>query len=220
MLQAPERCARGVMRHDPQRAGRAHGLKQRFRHNGVVLDVKRLQVLLAIVEEGSVTGAATALGYTPSAVSQRLLRLEREAGQPLLDRHAAACAPPTPPSSWRPPARSYASSPLRSPTWPTSPAYDAAASPSAVPDRREFLPPAGRTPLPRALSGHQLTIHSGREDHLVQMLEEGRVALSPAVGLRVAAGRQRGAGSDRAVHRSHRAAGRRHPPARAAPTVR
>ena len=52
---------------------------------GVVLDVKRLQVLLAIVEEGSVTSAATALGYTPSAVSQQLLRLEREAGQPLLD---------------------------------------------------------------------------------------------------------------------------------------
>ncbi|HSF37769.1 MAG TPA: LysR family transcriptional regulator, partial [Nocardioides sp.] len=58
-----------------------------------MLDVKRLQVLLAIVEEGSVTGAATALGYTPSAVSQQLLRLEREAGQPLLDRHARGMRP-------------------------------------------------------------------------------------------------------------------------------
>ena len=68
-------------------------LKQHFRFNGPVLDAKRLQVLLAIVEEGSVTGAATALGYTPSAISQQLLRLEREAGQPLLDRHSRGMTP-------------------------------------------------------------------------------------------------------------------------------
>ncbi|HSE56145.1 MAG TPA: LysR family transcriptional regulator, partial [Nocardioidaceae bacterium] len=58
-----------------------------------MLDVKRLQVLLAIVEEGSVTAAAGALGYTPSAISQQILRLEREAGQPLLERHARGMQP-------------------------------------------------------------------------------------------------------------------------------
>src|SRR6478735_7200984 len=68
-------------------------MKGFFRQTGGVLDVKRLQVLLAIVAEGSVTGAAAALGYTPSAVSQQLLRLEREAGQPLLDRHARGMRP-------------------------------------------------------------------------------------------------------------------------------
>ena len=68
-------------------------VKHFFMHNRGMLDVKRLQVLLAIVEEGSVTSAATALGYTPSAVSQQLLRLEREAGQPLLDRHARGMTP-------------------------------------------------------------------------------------------------------------------------------
>jgi DNA-binding transcriptional LysR family regulator len=53
-----------------------------------MLDVKRLQVLLAVVEHGSVTAAADSLMYTPSAVSQQLRRLEREVGQPLMRRHA------------------------------------------------------------------------------------------------------------------------------------
>ena len=53
-----------------------------------MLDVNRLQVLLSVVELGSVTAAADALTYTPSAVSQQLRRLEREVGQPLMRRHA------------------------------------------------------------------------------------------------------------------------------------
>jgi DNA-binding transcriptional LysR family regulator len=58
-----------------------------------MLDVKRLQVLLAVVDLGSVTAAADALVYTPSAVSQQLRRLEREVGQPLLRRHARGMSP-------------------------------------------------------------------------------------------------------------------------------
>ena len=58
-----------------------------------MLDVKRLQVLLAVVELGSVTAAAESLMYTPSAVSQQLRRLEREVGQPLMRRHARGMAP-------------------------------------------------------------------------------------------------------------------------------
>ena len=58
-----------------------------------MLDVKRLQVLLSVVELGSVTAAADALVYTPSAVSQQLRRLEREVGQPLLRRHARGMSP-------------------------------------------------------------------------------------------------------------------------------
>ncbi|SOD63355.1 DNA-binding transcriptional regulator, LysR family [Streptomyces zhaozhouensis] len=51
-----------------------------------MLDVRRLQVLRAVVTSGSVTAAAQHLGYTPSAVSQQLGVLERQAGTRLLAR--------------------------------------------------------------------------------------------------------------------------------------
>ncbi|MFI2611333.1 LysR family transcriptional regulator [Kitasatospora sp. NPDC018619] len=43
-------------------------------------------VLRAVVDHGSVSAAATALGYTPSAVSQQVATLERETGTALLER--------------------------------------------------------------------------------------------------------------------------------------
>lgn len=58
-----------------------------------MLDVKRLQILLAVVEGGSVTAAADELFYTPSGVSQQLRKLEEEVGQPLLQRHARGMVP-------------------------------------------------------------------------------------------------------------------------------
>ncbi|MBP2322566.1 DNA-binding transcriptional LysR family regulator [Kibdelosporangium banguiense] len=51
-----------------------------------MLDVRRLQILRAVVTSGSVTSAAGNLGYTPSAISQQLAVLEREAGTALLER--------------------------------------------------------------------------------------------------------------------------------------
>ncbi|MFE6284188.1 LysR family transcriptional regulator [Streptomyces sp. NPDC057877] len=51
-----------------------------------MLDVRRMQVLRAVVSSGSVTGAAGLLGYTPSAVSQQIAALEKEAGTELLER--------------------------------------------------------------------------------------------------------------------------------------
>jgi DNA-binding transcriptional LysR family regulator len=51
-----------------------------------MLDVRRMQVLRAVVTSGSITAAAANLGYTPSAVSQQIAALEREAGIPLLER--------------------------------------------------------------------------------------------------------------------------------------
>ncbi|WP_256920237.1 LysR family transcriptional regulator [Streptomyces hilarionis] len=51
-----------------------------------MLDVRRMQVLRAVVDTGSVTAAAAALGYTPSAVSQQIAALEKEAGAELLER--------------------------------------------------------------------------------------------------------------------------------------
>src|SRR4051812_24581009 len=58
-----------------------------------MLDVRRLQVLLAVVELGSVTAAAEALTYTPSAISQQLRRLEHDVGQSLMRRHARGMVP-------------------------------------------------------------------------------------------------------------------------------
>ncbi|WP_079277666.1 LysR family transcriptional regulator [Streptomyces sp. CB03234] len=51
-----------------------------------MLDVRRMQVLRAVVTSGSITAAATNLGYTPSAVSQQVAALEKQAGIPLLER--------------------------------------------------------------------------------------------------------------------------------------
>jgi len=51
-----------------------------------MIDVRRLRLLLELSRRGTITAAADALAYTPSAVSQQLAALEREAGVPLLER--------------------------------------------------------------------------------------------------------------------------------------
>ncbi|KAA1419750.1 LysR family transcriptional regulator [Mumia zhuanghuii] len=51
-----------------------------------MLDLHRLRLLREVDSRGTVHAAARALGYTPSAISQQLAVLEREAGTPLLER--------------------------------------------------------------------------------------------------------------------------------------
>jgi DNA-binding transcriptional LysR family regulator len=51
-----------------------------------MLDLRRLRLLRELDARGTVGAAAAALGYTPSAVSQQLAVLEREAGVALLQR--------------------------------------------------------------------------------------------------------------------------------------
>ncbi|MDQ1111959.1 molybdate transport repressor ModE-like protein [Microbacterium testaceum] len=51
-----------------------------------MLDVRRLSVLVTILDSGSLTAAAKTLGYSTSALSQQLQRLEQEVGQPLVRR--------------------------------------------------------------------------------------------------------------------------------------
>ena len=51
-----------------------------------MIDVRKLRLLLELSRRGTITAVADALAYTPSAVSQQLAALEREAGVPLLDR--------------------------------------------------------------------------------------------------------------------------------------
>jgi len=53
-----------------------------------MLDIHRLRLLNEFADRGTIAATAAALGYTPSAVSQQLSALEREAGAILLDRTA------------------------------------------------------------------------------------------------------------------------------------
>ncbi|WKX70425.1 LysR family transcriptional regulator [Streptomyces sp. XD-27] len=51
-----------------------------------MLELSRLRALHAVATHGSISAAAIALGYTPSAVSQQIAKLERETRTTLLER--------------------------------------------------------------------------------------------------------------------------------------
>src|SRR5919108_2259787 len=51
-----------------------------------MLELRRLRLLKELHERGTVAAVAEALQFTPSAVSQQLAMLEREAGVRLLER--------------------------------------------------------------------------------------------------------------------------------------
>lgn len=53
-----------------------------------MLDARRLRVLCAVADQPTLAAAADALSYTPSAVSQQIVALEREVGVRLLHRSA------------------------------------------------------------------------------------------------------------------------------------
>ncbi|WP_405617763.1 LysR family transcriptional regulator [Streptomyces sp. NBC_01511] len=57
-----------------------------------MLDLGRLRALHAVSVHGSVAAAASALGYTPSAVSQQITKLERETRTTLLERRGRGVA--------------------------------------------------------------------------------------------------------------------------------
>jgi DNA-binding transcriptional LysR family regulator len=57
-----------------------------------MLDLARLRALHAVHAHGSVGAAAAALGYTPSAVSQQISKLERETRTRLLERQGRGVA--------------------------------------------------------------------------------------------------------------------------------
>jgi DNA-binding transcriptional LysR family regulator len=50
------------------------------------MNLTRLQTFVEVVRSGTLAGAADALAFTPSAVSQQMAKLEAEAGTPLLER--------------------------------------------------------------------------------------------------------------------------------------
>jgi DNA-binding transcriptional LysR family regulator len=56
-------------------------------------DIQRLRAFTLVLDLGSVSAAASVLGYTQSAVSQQLAALEREVGEPLVDRSQRPLGP-------------------------------------------------------------------------------------------------------------------------------
>jgi molybdate transport repressor ModE-like protein len=55
----------------------------------MALDPGRVRVLVEVAHAGSIAAAAGRMGFTPSALSQQLAKLEREVGAPLLERGRA-----------------------------------------------------------------------------------------------------------------------------------
>jgi DNA-binding transcriptional LysR family regulator len=58
-----------------------------------MLSTRLLAVHATVVDVGSLTGAAAAMGYTTSAVSQQLARLEAQAGVPLFEKSGRGVRP-------------------------------------------------------------------------------------------------------------------------------
>jgi molybdate transport repressor ModE-like protein len=52
-----------------------------------MIDARRLRVLREVAQQGTLAAAAESLHLTPSAVSQQLAALEREVGQPVIERN-------------------------------------------------------------------------------------------------------------------------------------
>lgn len=145
-----------------------------------MMDVKRLQVLLHVVERGSVTAAAQALTYSPSAISQQLQRLETEVGQPLLERHPRGMVPTEAGTVLVGHARKVlrqlaaAEADLREIAGVRRGTLDLGAFPTVG---SSFLPLAVQS-FRRQYPAIRLTVHSGREEALIGKLEEGQTQLS------------------------------------------
>lgn len=111
-----------------------------------MLDVRKLRLLRELARRGTIAAVADALAYTPSAISQQLAALEREAGVPLLERAGRGVA------------LTPAGAVLASRTEPVLTALEEAAAAIAAtrtglsgPLRIGAFPTAARTVLPPAL---------------------------------------------------------------------
>jgi DNA-binding transcriptional LysR family regulator len=65
-------------------------------------DAQRLRAFVLVLDLGSISAAASVLGYTQSAVSQQLAALEREVGTPLVERSQRPLRPTSAGASLRP----------------------------------------------------------------------------------------------------------------------
>jgi DNA-binding transcriptional LysR family regulator len=145
-----------------------------------MLDVRRLVLLAEVIDSGSMTAAAEALSYTPSAVSQQLRRLEAEVGQPVLQRQARGV---TATEAGAVLAR-YARRVERQLSAAEADLADIAGLRRGQLDIGTF-PTIGSSLMPLAVSafksrhpGIRLSVRSGRLEALTEMLESGVIGLS------------------------------------------
>lgn len=145
-----------------------------------MLDVRRLVLLAEVIDSGSMTAAAEALNYTPSAVSQQLRRLEAEVGQPLLQRQARGISPTEAGAVLARHARRVE----RQLAAAEADLADIAGLRRGQLDIGTF-PTIGSSLMPLAVSafkarhpGIRLSVRSGRLEALTAMLESGVIGLS------------------------------------------
>ena len=145
-----------------------------------MLDVRRLVLLAKVVDTGSMTAAAEALNYTPSAVSQQLRRLEAEVGQPLLQRQARGVTATEAGAVLAEHARRVA----RQLAAAEADLAEIAGLRRGQLDIGTF-PTIGSSLLPLAVSryktlypGIRLNVYSSRLEELVEMLDSGDIGVS------------------------------------------
>lgn len=141
---------------------------------------ERVYLLAAVARHGTMTKAAAAVGYTVSAVSQQIRKLEEEAGQTLLYRHSRG-AQFTDAGQVIVDHAEQISSQMRS----MQDALDDIAGARAGSLRMGTFPTAGSSLLPLALSRFHkehpdidLTVNSHRQIELLQMLHNRDVSMT------------------------------------------
>lgn len=145
-----------------------------------MLDPRRLALLAEVIDRGSLSAAAVALDYTPSAVSQQIKRLEQESGMPLLVRHTRGVTPTEAGELLAAHARRArrrqraAESELDQIRGLRRGTLSVGTYPTAA---GSLLPPAIRLFRERH-PDVRLTVHSAQFEKLSVMLEEGRFGLS------------------------------------------
>lgn len=145
-----------------------------------MFDLARLRVLLAVVENGSVTAAAAQLTYSPSAISQQIRRLERDVGQPLMHRHARGMVPTDAGQVLAGHARkvfsqlSAAEADLAEIAGLRRGQLEVGTFPTVASSFVPIVVQRFRTAYPAI----RLHLNSAREDDLLAMLDDGRVGIS------------------------------------------
>jgi molybdate transport repressor ModE-like protein len=141
---------------------------------------ERVLLLASVARHGTMTRAAEAVGYSVSAISQQIRKLETEAGQPLLQRHSGGIL-----LTDGGQAVVHHADLIHSQLTSLQYALDDIAGMRAGSLRMGTFPTAGSSLLPLAISrfrsehpGIDLTVRSSRRASLISMLNSRDIAMS------------------------------------------
>ncbi len=152
------------------------------------IDIGLLRAFVAVVETGSVTGAANLLGLTQAAVSQQLKRLEELFGTPLFDRHHKRLS--LKPSGERLMAHAQRLIALNDEVWGTmsAPAYEGEVRLGVPHDIvGPYLPPILKR-FDKAWPRVRVSLECTTTPELLEQLREGRIDLTLTTEQRCRAG--------------------------------